>query len=219
MKKALLAVAAMVLVSGVAAVAQAEVRTDLPDGVIPAVPGGEGDVPCDVLLRYDDGTDDTPNSGPTLGYYSGQQHQFLGVRFTAPAGATFEVQSASWFSDFWVLPGTVDVSVYEVANPSNTTSASINVTAGGTFEVAFAEPICVPGGTDYAVMICPRVGVFGVVGEDLSGPDARSYWTAGDCSLLNLSTSNDYMIWSCVTPCEPTPTTESTWGAIKSNYR
>lgn len=217
MKRKLAVLAAWAMV-GFATLAQAEHRSNIPDGVIPAVPSGEGS-PCDILIRYDDGVDDSPGSGPTLGYFSGQSHQFLGIRSTAPAGGSFQIQSAAWFSDFWVLPGMVDVTVTEIGNPANSATGSVNVTDGGTWEVVFDNPICVPGGADYSVMVCPRVGVFGVVGEDLSGPDGRSYWSPGDCDLVNNVTTADYMIWSCVTECGPTPTIQATWGAVKATYR
>lgn len=211
----------LVLIGGFAAVASAEHRSDIPDGVEPAVPTDIRTVPCDILLRYDDGTDDSPGSGPTLGYYTGTDYQFLGVRFTPPAGGDFQVQSASWFSDFWVFPGTVDVTVTEVNNPGNTTTASLQVTDGGTWEVEFPDPICIPSGSEYVVMICPRPGCFGVIGEDYSAPDGRSYWsgTGFGCNPTNLSGSNDYMLWSCVTPCGAVPAEASTWGQIKSIYR
>lgn len=219
MKRSLLLFSSLAFLGVLAANVQAEERTLIPDGITPAVPGAEGTVPCDVLIRYDDGTDDTNGSGPTLGYYSGNQHQFLGVVFTAPADSDYEVQSASWFSDFWVLPGMVDVTVSEMGNPSNSATASISVNNGGTWEVAFETPICIPAGRDYVVMICPRVGCFGVVGEDLAAPNSRSYFSAGDCAPVNLSTGNDYMIWSCVTPCGPSPVELESWGSVKSIYR
>ena len=219
MKKILLLVSTIAFIGVVATTAHAEERTTIPDGITPAVPATEGTVPCDVLLRYDDGTDDSPGSSPTLGYYSGTLHQFLGVVFTPPNGGDYEVQSASWFSDFWVLPGMVDVTVSEMGNPGNSATASISVGDGGTWEVAFDPPVCIPAGSDYSVMVCPRLGVFGVVGEDLSAPDSRSYWTPDDCAPLNLSTGNDYMIWSCVTSCGPTPVEEASWGSVKSIYR
>jgi hypothetical protein len=218
MKKTLLLLSTLAFMGALAVTARAEVRTTIPDGVTPAVPGTEGTVPCDILLRYDDGTDDNPGSGPTCGYYSGDLHQFLGVVSTPPGGGDYEVQSASWFSDFWVLPGVVDVTVSEMGNPANSATASITVNDGGTWEVAFETPVCIPAGSDYVVMVCPRVGCFGVVGEDLSASANRSYWTPGDCAPENASSSN-YMIWSCVTPCGPTPVEDATWGSVKSIYR
>ncbi|MDM7915987.1 MAG: hypothetical protein QUU85_12095, partial [Candidatus Eisenbacteria bacterium] len=157
MKKLLIGFAVLALCSSFAALAAADAphRTPLPEGGVIVPPGGDPRVPCDQLIRYDDGTDDSPGSGPTLGYWGGTDHQFLGVVFTAPAGGDFQVQSASWYSDFWVYPGVVNVTVYEVADPTNTTTETIDVTGGGTWEVEFTSPICVPGGTDYAVMLCP----------------------------------------------------------------
>jgi hypothetical protein len=203
-----------------ATVATAEHYTVAPQGVDIVPPGPGGRVPCDIQLRYDDGVDDTPGSGPTLGWYTSTNYQFLGVRFTPPGDQTYKVQSASWYSDFWVLPGNVDVEVSQWDDPSNTTTATINVTAGGTWEVEFASPICIPQGRDYVVMICPQQNVFGVVGQDLSGSDMRSYWVANPngCVPQN-QTTDDYMIWSCVTPCGATPVAATTWGHVKTLYR
>lgn len=221
MRKLALVLSAVAMVGGLTAVAMAAPHvTDIPEGQIPAVPGDEGTVPCDILIRYDDGSDDSPGSGYTLGYYSGSAHQFLGQIFTTPAGSDHEVQSASFFSEFWVLPGMVDIEVTEVGNSGNTTTASVSVSAGGTYEVAFETPICIPAGRDYEVMICPRVGVFGVGGEDYSAPlRAQAYWSDGGCDPVNSLGAVDLMLWSCVTPCGATPTIETTWGELKDIYR
>ena len=203
-----------------ATVAAAEQHITIAPPGVDILPPGPGDrVPCDTQLRYDDGVDDTPGSGPTLGYYFGDMHQFLGVRFSPAADQSYKVQSASWYSDFWVYAGNVDVTVTEYNNPSNTTSETIYVPTGGTYEVEFTSPICIPQGGDYVVMICPQPGCFGVVGQDLSGPDGRSTWTDGACAPLNWSTGDDYMIWSCVTPCGATPVETHSWGHVKSLYR
>ena len=198
-------------------------RTEIPPGIEPAQPGEFTQVPCDIELRYDDGTDDTPGSGPTLATFSATDYQYLGVRFQAPGDQSYEVQSASWFSDFWVWNGMVDVTVMEWGNPGNTTTASVNVTGGGTWEVEFATPICIPQGGEYSVMLCPQMGVWGVVGEDLyGGPDGRSYFSNNPtgCNPTYQITSDDWMIWSCVTPCcDPSATENVCWGAIKSLYR
>jgi hypothetical protein len=195
--------------------------TPIPDGVEPANPGDwQAEVPCDILIRFDDGTDDTPNSGPTLGGPSAP-YQYLGVVFPVPADQDYKVQSASWFSDFWVWAGNVNVEVAEVGNPANSTSGVVNVTDGGTWEIEFADPICVPAGSDVSVMLCPEVGVWGVVGQDLSAPDSQSWWTNTDlsgCEPIN-NTTGDYMIWFCVTPCGATPIENTSWGAVKSLYR
>jgi hypothetical protein len=212
----------ILLCGGLAAVASAEQHvTAIPPGIDPVPPSTDGPrVPCDMLLRYDDGSDDTPGSGPTLGYWTGVDYQFLGVRFTPPGGASYLVQSASWYSDFWVLAGQVDVTATDLSDPTNTTTATIAVNNGGTWEVEFTSPICIPAGGDYSIMICPHVGCFGVVGQDLSGSAGRSYWSMspGGCTLVNPTTDN-YMIWSCVTPCAPVPANQTTWGTIKGLYR
>ena len=221
MKTLLVGLVVLVFFGALTSVAAADaVRATLPPGgeIVPPGDGGPR-VPCDITIRYDDGSDDSPGSGPTLGYWGGTDHQFLGVVSTAPAGGNFEVQSASWYSDFWVWPGMVDVTVYEMANPTNTTTETVNVTGGGTWEVEFLTPICVPGGTDYVVMLCPQPGVWGVVGDDYAGPDNRSYWTPSTSDPVNNSGAVDYMIWSCVTPCGGTPTEETSWGNVKSLYR
>lgn len=195
--------------------------TDIPDGVEPVQPGDwQSQVPCDIELRYDDGTDDSPGSGPTLARFADNNYWHLGVRFAPPAGGDYLVQSASWFSDFWVTGGNVEVKVYEAGNEANTTSAMINVTGGGTWEVEFADPICIPAGGEYHVVICPSLNVWGVIGEDYSAPDGRSYQTGypGGCTNQN-PIGVDLMLWSCVTPCGPTPVETTTWGAIKSIHQ
>jgi len=146
MKSLLAAFLVVVCFAALAIVAGAEHFTIAPDGVDVVPPGPGGRVPCDVQLRYDDGTDDTPDSGPTVGWYDPVLYQFVGVRFTPAADQSYKVQSASWYSDFWVLPGNVDVEAQEWGDPSNSTSATINVTGGGTWEVEFANPICIPQG-------------------------------------------------------------------------
>jgi len=193
-------------------------NTIVPPGVDIVPPGNGQRVPCDIQLRYDDGVDDTPGYGPTCGYYSGTMHQFLGVRFTPAADQSYKVQSASWYSDFWVLSGNVDVTAVEVGNPSNSTTETIFVGAGGTYEVEFFNPICIPQGGEYVIMVCPQMNVFGVIGSDLSGSDNRSNWTDGDCAPGN-ATTDDYMIWSCVTPCGATPAEARSWGHVKSLFR
>lgn len=219
MNKLISVLCTLVLVAGLAVAASAEHRTDIPDGVTPAVPGEDLGLPCDIQLRYDDGSDDTQGSGPTLGWYSPSDHQYLGVRFTPPPAAAHEVQSATWFSDFWVEPGDVEVHAFQFDNPANTTSAVVNVAGGGTWGVEFSPTICIPAGKEYVVMICPTLaGGWGVIGEDTSPSTGRSYWTSGPCSPVNPHPSN-FMLWSCVTPCTPTAVETSTWGLIKGLYR
>jgi len=202
-----------------ATVANAEHVTIAPPGVDIVPPGQGGRVPCDIQLRYDDGTDDSPGSGPTLGYWGGSDYQFLGTRFTPPGDQSYKVQSASWYSDFWVWPGNVDVEAQEWNNPSNFTSAMINVTDGGTWEVEFANPICIPQGGEYVIMLCPQQNVWGVVGEDYSAVDNRSYWSYDTgCAPVNLGGA-DWMIWSCVTGCGEVPVATKSWGQVKSLYR
>jgi len=72
-------------------------RTDLPEGGV-IVPPGEGDprVPCDMLIRYDDGTDDSPGSGPTLADFGGgcrsvPRRDFLGAGGRRVPGAEREL--------------------------------------------------------------------------------------------------------------------------------
>jgi len=200
--------------------------TFVPDGLQPGTPVNGPRVACDVSVRYDDGSDDTPGSGPTLGWYSSSAHQYLGVKFTPTGSGSHRVQSAGWFSDFWVVTGLVNVTVYEEGNPSNTDTAQVTATEGffdQFWEVDFPTGICIPEGGTYVVMICPlppgQGGGWGVVGDDYAAPDNRSYWTAADCSAANSAGAVDYMIWSCVTACGAVPTDGSTWGNIKSLYR
>lgn len=222
MQKLILGLATVALLGGVSAVAYAGPHiTYIPAGQTSAQPGGEGTVPCDIQLRYDDGSDDTLDYGPTLGWYSPTDHQYLAVRFTPPdTGTNYQVQSASFFADFWVAPGLVDIHAQEFDNANNETFGSVNVTGAGTWEVEFATPICIPAGKEYLILLCPpREGGWGVCGEDLSAPDSRSYWSLDRCGPVNQNDSADLMVWSCVTECGTVSTTESTWGSIKSGYR
>ena len=179
-------------------------------------------IPCETQIRYDDGEDSFPG-GPGLGWFSDTQYQFLGVRFTPPAGEVYRVQSASWFSDFWNTPGLVDVTAMEADNPGNAVTVTVNVTDGGTWGVEFPNPICIPAGTDYFIMLCPHPGVQGEVGDDWSAPDERSWFSAPGffitgCVPAN-QWANDHMIWSCAAPCISTTTQTPTWGHLKTIYR
>ncbi len=223
MRTLVLGLAAVALLGGVPAAESAGPHmTHIPPGHVPGEQGTAGGVPCDALLRYDDGTDDTLDYGPTLGWYSSTDYQYLGARFTVPAtGSDYEVQSASFFADFWVEPGLVEIRARDFTNEDNETVESVNVTGAGTWEVEFATPICIPPGGDYYILLCPTLaGGWGVCGEDLSAPDNRSYWSFnGRCGPENENTSSDLMIWSCVKICGTVSTTESTWGSIKTEYR
>jgi hypothetical protein len=194
--------------------------TQIPAGQTPAQPEGNGGEPCDILLRYDDGTDDTVNFGPTLGWYSSTDHQNLGVRFTPPDPTkSYLIQSGTFFCDFWVEPGLVEIHAQQFDDISNQTVESVNVTGGGTWGVFFTNPICIPPGKDYLIMLCPTLeGGWGVCGEDQSNPDPRSYWSPDRCDAVNQYTA-DLMIWSCVTECGVISTDQATWGRIKTEYR
>ena len=193
------------------------------EGMIP--PGGDPQalVECDILVRYDDGTDDTPGSGQTLGGPSAP-FWYLGIQATPPAGGSFLVQSASFFSEFWVIPGNVDIIVYEIGNPLNSASETLFINDSGEWGVDFTDPICLPAGVDFGIVLCPAPGVWGVSGEDTSAPDGRSHqWNTdvGTCDeLANAPFTNlDFMIWACVTPCGATPTTEVSWSNVKALYQ
>jgi hypothetical protein len=60
-----------------------------------------------------------------------------------------------------------------------------------------------------------------VIGVDLSAPDGRSYWVwnPGGCTPQEQSTTEDYLIWSCVTSCGGIPVEGRSWGQVKSLYR
>ncbi|MCA9727281.1 MAG: hypothetical protein KC729_06325, partial [Candidatus Eisenbacteria bacterium] len=169
--------------------------TVIPDGVTPATPGDRGG--CDIMIDYSDGTDDTPGSGWTLGGPAAP-YWYLGVDHTPPAGGSYEVLSVGFFSEFWVTGGNVTVHVYEKSNPANATDASINMTTGGTYEVTFAEPICVEG--TYGITFCPSPGVWGVLGEDTSAPqdpvDYQNNTDAGGCENINLRSDGDLTVSS-----------------------
>lgn len=221
MRLLLAALAVVVCFCGLGTVAWAEHITTIPDGVDIVAPAAGNRVSCDIQLRYDDGTDDTPDWGPTLGWYDPVLYQYVGVRFTRAAGQSYQVQSASWYSDYWVIPGNVDVEVQEWGDPSNSTSGTIYVTGAGTWEVEFTNPICIPPGGEYLIMLCPQQGVWGVIGQDEASPDGRSYWSWNPtgCSPQDQSTAEDYMIWSCVTSCDVVPVEGRSWGQVKAHYR
>jgi hypothetical protein len=172
---------------------------------------------CDILIEYHDGTDDFPSQGWTLGGPS-PPYWYLGVRYTPPEGE-YLVQKTLFFSEFWVTPGNVEIRCYELDDPTNTTSENVFIGASGNFDVTFTTPICVD--SDYGIVFCPDPSVWGVLGEDgsASGRSYQNNTDVGGCELINIRTGAELMVSSCVTPCEPTPTTESTWGKIKSLYR
>ena len=213
---------AVALLGGIPAVVCAGPHmTRIPEGQFPAEQI-KGTVACDSLLRYDDGTDDRPGSGYTLGWFEPTQYQYLGVRFTPPAtGSDYQVQSASFLAEFWIRPGPIEVHAQQLDDPTNQTVASVNVTDGGIWEVEFATPICIPGGKEYVIMLCATPdGGFGVTGEDTSAPDGRSTWSFnGPCAIAGAFPDDDLMIWSCVTECAIVPTLGTSWGRIKSVYR
>jgi hypothetical protein len=174
---------------------------------------------CDEVLRYDDGTDDQLNVGFSL-FADPTLHQFLSVRFTAPAGADTKVEGAEFFSEFWNRAGDVQVHARQLDDPSNATEASVFVDAAGTWSVTFATPICVPAGRDYMIALCVEPGGGdGVTGEDDSSPDGRSYWSTSDCGPVNRIDSIDLLIWSCIGNCDVVPAGEQSWGRLKSVYR
>lgn len=181
----------------------------------PGMPVGQD---CDILISYNDGTDDFPSQGWTLGGPVAP-YWYLGVRFTPPAG-NYLVQKTLFWSEFWVTPGNVTVRCYELDNPTNETSEVVLINAEGNYDVTFTNPICVD--SDYGIVLCPDPGVWGVLGEDNSNIQGRSYQNntdTGGCELINIRSDAELLIDSCVTPCEPTPTEQSTWGAIKTLYR
>ena len=77
--------------------------------------------------------------------------------------------------------------------------------------------------SEFVVMFCADPGVWGVLGEDLSAPiDGTSLnhnSTQGGCEAVAPLAGMDMIITSCVSPCGPTPTIDSTWGTLKANYR
>jgi hypothetical protein len=193
----------------------ADPMTTIPDGVIPATPIDRGD--CANPIADHDGSDDSPGSGFTLGGPVAP-YWYLGVRHT-PTAPNFRVDAVQFFSEFWVTPGNVTVHVAEVGNASNSTDATIFISAGGNYEVVFENPICVNG--DFDVTFCPDPGVWGVLGEDTSGPLDRSYQNntdAGGCENIN-QVGADLLVTSCMGECQATPVEVKTWGAVKANYR
>lgn len=195
---------ALLLAAAPALAAGPHVST-LPEGAASAGPDGRGpaQVPCDVLIRYDDGTDDQIGSGWTLGL--GQR---LGIVAQAPGaapGATWMVQSVGFHAEFWVVPGDVNVQVTSVPNPANATGETLYVDSGGDWEVALTDPIVVAPGEEFAVMLCGGEGTWGVTGEDTASPDGRSYYSGVACSPdTAYDPPVDLMIWACVSYLPPT---------------
>jgi hypothetical protein len=197
--------------------------TPIPDGVSSAVPDdGIRQIDCDIVISYDDGTDDTGSFGWTLGGPSAP-YWYLGVRFTPPNDQEYLIQGVTFFSEFWVTAGNVTIRAYELSDPTNETSEVMFINTSGNFELEFTNPICVGAGSDFGIVFCPSPGVWGVLGEDLSAPqDLRSYQNntdTGGCELITVRTDGDLIVQACVTPCIVTPTEVSTWGLIKSMYR
>ncbi len=215
------------LALGAVAIVGACPGTAFADGHYTTIPDGTERVdhvlgqnpPCIAPIRYDDGTDDTPLQSPTLGWWDAINHQYLSILFTPPPDQSIVVESASWFSDFWVTPGLVDVTAMESGNSANSATVTIYVCCGGTWEVQFPSPITIPAGRDYFIKLCPRPGVWGVIGDDHSAPDYRSYSSTTDCSPRWYWTNEDFMAWSCAVPSFATPVRTGTWGRLKSAYR
>lgn len=181
---------------------------------------GRDRIPCDVEIRYDDGTDETPGSAPALFWLDSQTYQALSVRFSTPNDVDHIVESAFWLSPAWDQAGWVDVVAYEVALQSNATQDSIWIDGPGTWGLEFSRPIIIPSGTDYMVKLCPRLGAAGLILDDSTEPDWRSAYglDAGLCDP-NMTLDYDLAVWSCVEPVMPVPASEVTWGRLKSIYR
>jgi hypothetical protein len=176
--------------------------------------------PCDTEIRYDDGIDDTPGWAPALFWVEEDVYQALSVRFQPPEAIEYLVERAAWFSPAWYRPGWVDVIAREVGDATNMTMESVWIADGGTGEVDFSAPICIPPGAEFLILMCPRWNTAGLIGDDSSDVDGRSYYSeeAGVCEP-EFSTSEDLMIWSCVRPCGGVPAGETSWGWIKSMFR
>ncbi len=174
---------------------------------------------CPSIIRYDDGTDDTPGSSPTLGWWDATQHQYLFVRFAGPSTQMVEVRGGGWFSDFWVQPGLVDVTAEEVGNPGNSVTVSTFVYGAGNWEVEFPHSIVVPPLREFYIKLCPHPGGWGVVGDDSSNPHRRSGSSLTDCAAHYNWAAPDLMVWACAVQYVPTFVRAGTWGSLKSIYR
>lgn len=213
MKRLAILGGSILLVTTAALAAEPHVTT-IPDGVEPAPPSGApggGGVPCDYLIRYDDGTDDSPGSGLTLGGPGGI-NQRIGIVAQAPPadpGGSWQVQSVGFFSQFWLTPGNVNIEVTSVGDPANTTTETIFVSGPGVWETALSDPIVVAPEAEFSLMLCTSGdGTHGVTGEDTSSPDLRSYWSGSSCTTENPDEDEDLMIWACVRYVQGSPLVE-----------
>jgi hypothetical protein len=176
--------------------------------------------PCDIEIRYDDGVDDTPQSMPALFWLTDVLYQSLFVRFQPPEDGEYLVERAAWYSPVWSHPGWVDVMAREVGDSTNVATETVWIEGSGTHEIDFSEPICIPSGGEFLILLCPHWQTAGSIGDDASDSDHRSYYSLeeGVCEPEFLA-EEDFMIWSCVRPCGPVPSRGTTWGSIKSQYR
>ncbi len=191
----------------------------LPSGTERIGSGPGPSAACPSIIRYDDGTDDTPTQSPTLGWWDATQHQYLFVRFAGPSTQMVEVRGAGWFSDFWVWPGMVDVTAEEVGNPGNSVTVSTFVYGAGNWEVEFPNPIIVPPLREFYIKLCTGPGVWGVVGDDHDNARLRSGSSLTDCAAHYTWGDTNLMIWSCAVQYVPTFVRAGTWGSLKSIYR
>lgn len=153
--------------------------------------------PCEVTIRYDDGTDDLPDGGSSLG--GGQRLGIIAQAPTADPGYVWEIYGVRFYAEFWLTPGDLDIQLASISDPSNTTTETVSVTGGGTWEFEMTNPLLVGSQEEFSVMLCPLGATEGVTGEDTSSPDGRSYWSGSGCKpdRTDFDSPRDLMIWVC----------------------
>jgi hypothetical protein len=203
----------------------AAAATGIIEGLYPegdSAAGGAFSRPCDIEIRYDDGIDETPGWAPALFWLDHElAYQALSVRFRPPENGEYLVERAAFYSPGWMDAGLVDVVAQEVGDTTNAAVETVWIGEAGTHEIDFTEPICVPSGGEFLILLCPHWRTAGLVGDCSSDLDYRSYYSLEDgvCEPELLDLDEDYMIWSCVRLCGTVPTRGTTWGWIKDAFR
>lgn len=183
---------------------------------------GASSRPCDIELRYDDGIDETPGWAPAVFWIDHELgYQALSVRFQPPETGEYLVERAAFYSPRWIDAGLIDVIAQEVGDTTNAAVETVWMEEAGTHEVDFTEPICIPSGGEFLILLCPHWRTAGLIGDCSSDVHYRSYYSLeqGVCKPELLNSEDDYMIWSCVRLCGTVPTRGTSWGWIKSAFR
>ena len=173
-------------------------------------PGGYALNACtgDALCQYGF-QDDTQGFGSTL-----NSDQQLGIRCYAPAPGSV-IEAVGWFSEFWVIPGNLDIVLLNCDTGAELSRTSVFVDGNSQdykflVDAAGADCVC--------VMLCPVGSTWGVTGEDrTNGPFADTFWS-NNCFCDNEFTTENKTIYACWTE-GATPVEPGTWGSVKALYR